>query len=99
MIELTQGGTVIGACPDESFEKEVVAIQSEDVLLIVTDGVTEALNFQDEMYGSKRLRTSLRKHRSLDAQHLAQQILWDVRRFVGLAHQSDDITIVVVKAA
>ena len=99
MIGLTPGGTVLGACPDESFEKEVVAIQSEDVLLIVTDGVTEALNFQDEMYGSKRLRTSLRKHRSLDAQHLAQQILWDVRRFVGLAHQSDDITIVVVKAA
>jgi serine phosphatase RsbU (regulator of sigma subunit) len=35
----------------------------------------------------------------LPAQQLAQQLLWDVRRFVGLADQSDDITILVVKIA
>jgi len=64
---------------------------------MVTDGVIEAMDFHSVAYGRNRLDTSIRKHCSLDAQQLAKQILWDVRRFVGLAEQSDDITVVVVK--
>jgi serine phosphatase RsbU (regulator of sigma subunit) len=37
------------------------------------------------------------RHRKLDAQQMAGQIHWDVRRFVGLAEQSDDITILVIQ--
>ena len=45
----------------------------------------------------KQLLKSVKKHRTLDAPTMALQLLWDVRRFVGLADQSDDITIVVTK--
>jgi sigma-B regulation protein RsbU (phosphoserine phosphatase) len=64
---------------------------------MTTDGVTEAMDFQSNAYGADRLRASILRHRALDASQLAKQILWDVRRFVGLADQSDDISIVVAK--
>lgn len=96
-IELRAGGLVIGVLPDERFDDEAVTLEPGDLLTIVTDGVTEAMNFEDTAYGQERLLTSIRKHAALDAGQLAQQLLWDVRRFVGLADQSDDITIVVAK--
>lgn len=94
---LTAGGLVIGVMPDETFDRDEIDLQPGDVLVLVTDGVIEAMDYQGVMYGSERLYESIRKHRALDAQQLAGQLLWDVRRFVGLADQSDDITIVVAK--
>jgi sigma-B regulation protein RsbU (phosphoserine phosphatase) len=99
LVELTTGGTVIGIEPEAVFEQAAVDILSGDAIVMVTDGVLEAMNFQLEPYGRERLEASIRRHCSLDVEQLAQQILWDVRRFAGLAHQSDDITVVVVKAA
>lgn len=96
-IELTAGGLVVGVLPDETFELENTMLELGDILVTVTDGVTEAMDFDGRAYRQDRLLKSIRKHRSLDAQQLAHQLLWDVRRFVGLAPQSDDITIVVAK--
>jgi sigma-B regulation protein RsbU (phosphoserine phosphatase) len=97
LTELTAGGLVIGVQPEETFEQETTLLNPGDILIMITDGVTEAMDFESTAYGRDRLVASIRKHHSLDAQQLAQQILWDVRRFVGLADQSDDITIVVAK--
>lgn len=97
-MDLDTGGLVIGIRPREVYDEEPVVIRTGDVLVMVTDGVTEALNFSGEAYGMDRLRESISRHQALDAQALAQQLLWDVRRFAGLADQSDDITIVVIKA-
>ncbi len=98
-MELTAGGLAIGILPDETYDQDVVMLHSGDLIVMVTDGVTEAMDFQGETFGRERLLSSVRRHRRLDAQQLAGQILWDVRRFVGLAEQSDDITIVVVRAS
>ena len=95
---LEPGGTVIGVDLDAVFETETIPVRPSDVLVMMTDGVTEALAFDGSSYGQERLEDSIRRHRSLNASALAGAILWDVRRFVGLADQSDDITIVVVKA-
>lgn len=94
--ELTAGGLAIGIQPDETYEQDYVALRSGDLIVMVTDGVTEAMDFQDENFGRQRLLSSIWRHRRLEAQQLAGQILWDVRRFVGFAEQSDDITIVVI---
>ena len=96
--ELNAGGLVIGVDENATYEHETIEIETGDLLVMVTDGVTEAMDFQDEEYGRQRLVTSIEKHHALDASAMASQILWDVRRFVGLADQSDDITIVVIKA-
>lgn len=95
--ELEVGGLVIGVRADETYQRGEVVLHSGDVVVMFTDGVTEAMNFEGDEYGHDRLLASIRKHRDLDAQQLARQILWDVRRYVGLADQSDDITIVVLK--
>ena len=97
-IELATGGMVIGVHPDATFDHGTLALRPGDVIVLMTDGITDAMDFHDETYGRQRFLCSIRRHRSLDAPQLAQQILWDVRRFVGLAEQTDDTTIVVAKA-
>lgn len=94
--ELTAGGLAIGIQPNEIYEQDFVALRTGDLIVMVTDGVTEAMDFQDENFGRQRLLSSIWRHRRLEAQQLAGQIHWDVRRFVGLAEQSDDMTIVVI---
>ncbi len=96
-VELRTGGPVIGIWPDEVFQEQTIDIRPGDLIVMVTDGVTEAMDFHGIEYGPKRLEASIHRHHALDARQLARQLLWDVRRYVGLADQSDDITIVVVK--
>ncbi len=96
--ELDTGGTVIGILSDAEFEEATTEFEPGDILVLVTDGVTEAMDFDGHCYGWERLQHSISKHSDLDAQQLALQVLWDVRRYVGLAEQTDDITIVAVKA-
>jgi len=96
--ELNAGGLVIGVDEHAVYQTETVSLETGDIIVMVTDGVTEAMSFHDEEYGRKRLIASIEKRQSLDAGAMASQVLWDVRRFVGLADQSDDITIVVFKA-
>jgi sigma-B regulation protein RsbU (phosphoserine phosphatase) len=91
------GGVVIGVSPDEVFAKEVVDLEPGDVLVFCTDGVTEALNFEDQAFGRRRLQESILRYRNEEVSTLAKQLLWDVRRFAGLAPQVDDITIVAAR--
>ncbi len=94
---LEAGGMVVGVDPSATFDCETIDVELGDAIVMVTDGVTEAMDFEGRLYGQDRLLKSVKKHRDLGAHPMAQQLLWDVRRFVGLADQSDDITIVVTK--
>jgi sigma-B regulation protein RsbU (phosphoserine phosphatase) len=96
--ELNVGGIVIGVDPQAVYQTESLSIRAGDCLVMTTDGVTEALSFEGAAYGRERLGSSVFRHKDVDAASLARQILWDVRRFVGLADQSDDITVVTIKA-
>ena len=88
---------VIGVDPDTRFEQGVVHLQPGDVLVVYTDGVNEALNYDEELFGFDRLVQSMKRYRDEAAGTLANQVLWDVRRFCGLKPQSDDISVVVAK--
>jgi len=97
IIELDEGGMVIGIDARADYEQKDVALQPGDLIVLVSDGVTEAMDFQEHAYGFERLHASVRKRSGLDADQLAAQLLWDVRRFVGLSVQSDDITVVAAR--
>jgi len=97
MRRLNAGGMVIGVSPDAAYAHEVVDLLPGDVLVFVTDGITEAMNFQGEAYGRERLEDSLRRYSHEEVRILATQLVWDVRRFTGLAPQNDDITLVAVR--
>ncbi len=100
---LDVGGLVFGIDPNAKYETAETALQPGDLLVLITDGLTESLNYDDQAYGRDRLHTSIRLHGSMapdmPVDLIAKQILWDVRRFVGLAPQSDDMTLVVVRVA
>jgi sigma-B regulation protein RsbU (phosphoserine phosphatase) len=91
------GGMVLGVDCTATFERGVMHLEPGDTLLLYTDGAPEALNFSDEQFGRERLEQSLLRYASQPAQHVAQQVLWDIRRFRGLADRTDDVTLVVLK--
>ncbi|MEE8170479.1 MAG: PP2C family protein-serine/threonine phosphatase, partial [Phycisphaerae bacterium] len=97
ITRLETGGPVLGIDPNAEFEKSVVELHSGDVILLFTDGLPEGLDFDETAYGRARVEESLRRHAALDAPEMAAQVLWDLRRFRGLADPSDDVTIVTVK--
>ncbi|HOB76032.1 MAG TPA: SpoIIE family protein phosphatase [Phycisphaerae bacterium] len=94
---LTIGGMVLGVDCTATFERAVLELRPGDILLLYTDGAAEALNFTDERFGRERLEQSLRRYADQSAQLIAQNILWDIRRFRGLADRTDDVTLVVLK--
>lgn len=97
VMRLDVGGILAGAFHDAHYESADVRLHEGDVLLLTTDGATEAMNFAGEVFGRDRLREAILRYRELDATQMARQVLWDIRRFAGLADQSDDIALVVIK--
>jgi serine phosphatase RsbU (regulator of sigma subunit) len=66
-------------------------------LCVVTDGVTEAMNTQVQLYGGARLRNLLAGLHSTGPAEVIAAISADVRRFAGSAEQSDDLTLLCVR--
>ncbi len=94
---LETGGMVLGVDASAAFERGLIDLKAGDVLLLYTDGAADAMNFNEEQFGQARLAESLRQNADQSAQRIAQNILWDIRRFRGLADRIDDLTMVVVK--
>jgi sigma-B regulation protein RsbU (phosphoserine phosphatase) len=88
---------VLGIQPDVEYEEYPLALQPGDLLLLYTDGIIEARNFNDEAFGRERLHASVLSWATLRPDQVLRNIVWDVRRFVGLAEQSDDMTLVAVR--
>jgi phosphoserine phosphatase RsbU/P len=94
---LEVGGMLLGTLSDATYQRAVVDIQPGDVMLFYTDGAIGALNFADQAFGRERLCESLLRYAGLNGEVIAPNILWDVRRFAGLAELNDDITMVTVQ--
>jgi serine phosphatase RsbU (regulator of sigma subunit) len=97
IIELEPTGIALGLMEDSPYKKAIISLASGDIVVLFTDGVTEATNLQDELYGEERLRLVILANRSLSAGEITNKILLDVQEFTGEAPQSDDITLLVVK--
>jgi phosphoserine phosphatase RsbU/P len=72
-----------------------LALERGDVIVLFTDGVTEAMNATHEQYGLDRLATTIERHRSEPVDTIRDAILDDVRRW--MTDQADDITVVVAR--
>jgi sigma-B regulation protein RsbU (phosphoserine phosphatase) len=96
VIELTGENTVLGINPDEDFKQQLIDLLPGDVLLLYTDGLTDAMNFKQETFGRQRLISALAAG-GATADQIAQHILWETRKFVGMAKPTDDISMIVVR--
>lgn len=91
-------GVALGMMAEMEYEQRQIALECGDVLLLYTDGIVEAMDAKEKLFGLERLRSSLAAATELSAQGILDSILLDLRRFVDGEEQSDDITAVVIKA-
>lgn len=68
-----------------------------DVVVLYTDGITEAFDINREQYGLKRLCEVVSRNSFLSAQEIRQAVIDDVQRYIGQQKVFDDITLVVMK--
>jgi sigma-B regulation protein RsbU (phosphoserine phosphatase) len=87
---------VLGVNPDEPYKQSVIELRSGDTLLIYTDGVPDAMNFTKEPFGKQRLLEAFAKG-GASAEVVAQNVLWELRKFVGMAARSDDVTMIAAR--
>ena len=92
-------GLSIGLVPDISafVSTQQIDFGPRDVLLLITDGITEAENKDGEQFGFERLCDSLQKRLSLDAAQIQEGIVADLTQFIGHQEVFDDITLLVIK--
>jgi len=98
-IDLDRGGLVLGLDPNTAYEAVTVTLEQDDCLIFYTDGLTDALNFDGQLWSKSQMLEAARRALMCNASHITKAILQYRRRFVGLARQLDDTSVVVVKIA
>ena len=94
---LKSNGFPMGLWPGTRYTTVETELAKGDLLLVYTDGITEATNAKKEEFGSPRLLAASRTHRHLVAREFALALDREVELFVGAEPFSDDRTVVVVK--
>jgi len=100
---LVPDGMVVGLKLDngEMFERhlveETIALQSGDLYLLFTDGISEAMNSRDDLFGESRLGRLVETHAHLPSEELRERVLREIAAFVGDAPQHDDMTMILLK--
>jgi len=95
--ELALTGMAVGAMDDAEYTQEEIPLAVGDILVLYTDGITEAQNEKEEMFDVPRLIETIRNNRSSSSQVIADEIIRSVFSFSDTQPQFDDITLMVVK--
>jgi phosphoserine phosphatase RsbU/P len=100
---LAPNGMVVGLKLDglehkftELLEEQTLPLAPGDVFVLYTDGVSEAMNADGDLFGEERLRVLVEEHGGLGADGLRERIVRDVEAYVGGADPHDDMTLIVI---
>ena len=100
---LVPDGMVVGLKLDngEMFQRhlveETIPLQPGDLYLLFTDGISEAMNAHDDLFGEERLGRLVEAHAELPSEELRERVLREIAAFVGDAPQHDDMTMILLK--
>jgi sigma-B regulation protein RsbU (phosphoserine phosphatase) len=100
---LVPDGMVVGLKLDtgEMFERhlqeETIRLHAGDLCLFFTDGISEAMNAEDDLFGEARLGRLVQTHAHLPPEELRERMLREIAAFVGDAPQHDDMTMILLK--
>jgi sigma-B regulation protein RsbU (phosphoserine phosphatase) len=97
VLRLKTGGMVLGMLPDAKYMKEEIQLKKGDVLVIYSDGVSEAMNIRSEEFGEERLKELIAPNLQKSATEIKDLILAGIEEFVAHAEQHDDLTLVVAR--
>lgn len=99
--QLQPNGIGIGLARGELFDKQIeeveVPLSDDDLLVLYTDGIVEALNERQTFYGTQRLNSMLKRNQKKSAKEILELLSKDVKSFVGNAKQHDDMTMLIMK--
>ncbi|HEX8889202.1 MAG TPA: SpoIIE family protein phosphatase [Pyrinomonadaceae bacterium] len=95
---LSVGGMAVGAFDWASYEEAAAKLQPDDLLLIFSDGISEAENEAGEEYGEERLQHFAVEHHGLSAEELRNAIFQEIDSWSGGRERGDDQTLVIVKS-
>jgi phosphoserine phosphatase RsbU/P len=94
--DLGSDNMVLGVVPEEPYSQSVIDLQPGDTLLLYTDGLPDGMNFAGETFGRQRIIEAFRQGGET-AEEVAQRILWELRKFVGMSSRTDDVTMIVAR--
>jgi serine phosphatase RsbU (regulator of sigma subunit) len=94
---LSTNSLVLGAFDSAEYQARSTRVEPGDVVVVFTDGVTEAVNGSNEMFGDERLESLVKSLVSSTAQKIMDRILEEVLAFTRGQPQGDDITLLAIK--
>jgi sigma-B regulation protein RsbU (phosphoserine phosphatase) len=97
VLRLEDGGPVVGLFKPARYTQGSVQLAAGDVVVLYTDGISEAMNAEDEEWDEDRMIASVRACRNQSALEMIERIMQDADAFVAGAPQHDDMTIMIVK--
>jgi sigma-B regulation protein RsbU (phosphoserine phosphatase) len=96
-IRLDVNGTIVGAFPFSKYEESRLALESGDLLVCYTDGITEPENEYGEMFGEERLIELVAKNAARDDTGIIESVMEAVRQWTGAPELSDDMTLLLAR--
>jgi serine phosphatase RsbU (regulator of sigma subunit) len=94
---LEPGSRPIGILPGSTYTEQTIELGPQDLLLVYSDGITEARNEQGIFFGDDRLAEILPRLRGLPLQPAAQILLTEVERFMGEEPYPDDLSLIILR--
>jgi phosphoserine phosphatase RsbU/P len=94
---LETGGLICGLFEKATYEEETVQLQPGDLLVIFSDGISEALNHAGEEFGDDRILECLQRVPNGTASEILEELVGTVKAFAAGTMQSDDMTAVVMR--
>ena len=95
--KLETGGMIVGLFPHATYEQEVLPLSPGDLLVVYSDGVSEALNPAGEEYGEPRIQDAVSPNWLEPSDAVLQSLVGSVRAFAQEAPQNDDVTALIVR--
>ena len=93
----TEGSFPVGLVPEAEFTTTALQLQPNDTMVLFSDGVTEAMDPEEELYGVPRLRGVLQGKPDMQLDEIQKAILESVENFARGARQADDLTLLLVR--
>jgi sigma-B regulation protein RsbU (phosphoserine phosphatase) len=96
---LATGGVVLSILDDFPYQEETVPFGPGDLMVVYSDGISEAMNPAEEQFGEARIADVVGRERNRSATEIIESIVAAVRAHAGSAPQMDDMTLVVIKGS
>ncbi|RMH64088.1 MAG: GAF domain-containing protein [Calditrichaeota bacterium] len=95
IIKLTGGGLLLGFLKNQEYIQKEVQLEKDDLFIAFTDGLSEAMNDQEEEFGEARILDLLQRHKHRPLHDIKKALLEAVTGFSGSTVQADDITLII----